>query len=74
MTPAAMLLAMTPSVYSGIDHRPLLHATYHVEMVALGFITGIGLTRFGAVSGRVVFRAVGWNGPDVRCRSEWRLR
>jgi cytochrome c oxidase subunit I len=55
VAPAAMLLAMTPSVYTGIVHHPFLHFIYHLGMVALGFITGIGLTRFGAVTGRVVF-------------------
>jgi cytochrome c oxidase subunit I len=54
LAPAVMLVGMTPSIYNGIDSHPFLHFLYHIGVVALGFITGIGVTRFGAVTGRVV--------------------
>lgn len=54
VAPAGMLVAMTPSIYAGIDSHPFLHLLYHIGVVALGFITGIGVTRFGAVTGRFV--------------------
>jgi cytochrome c oxidase subunit 1 len=51
--PAGMMLAMTPSIYEPLDHRPALHFLYHVGIVALGVVTGVGAGMLGRVTGRI---------------------
>ena len=36
-------------------HHPLEHASYHLAMAAFGLITGLGATRLGLVTGRLMF-------------------
>jgi cytochrome c oxidase subunit 1 len=55
VAPAAMLLAMTPGIYEGLEHHPFLHFLYHVGIVALGLITGLAAGRFTRTTGRIVF-------------------
>jgi cytochrome c oxidase subunit 1 len=51
--PAGMMLAMTPAIYEPLDHRPALHFLYHLGIVALGLLTGLGAGALGRVTGRV---------------------
>jgi cytochrome c oxidase subunit I len=51
VAPAAMLIAMTPSAYSSLEHHTLPHALYHLGMVALGLLTGIASSRLGRMPG-----------------------
>jgi cytochrome c oxidase subunit I len=51
LAPSAMLVAMTPSSYERLEQHPALHAAYHLGIVALGLITGIGLSRLGRLAG-----------------------
>jgi len=50
--PAGMMLAMTPSIYAPLDHRPALHFLYHLGIAALGVVTGLGAGTLGRVTGR----------------------
>jgi cytochrome c oxidase subunit 1 len=55
VAPAAMMLAMIPSVYEGLDAHPPLHALYHAGIVGLGLISGMGAALLGRVPGRILF-------------------
>jgi hypothetical protein len=54
VAPAAMLFAMTPTIYAGLEDPAGLHGLYHFGMVALGVATGLGAARMGRVTGRVL--------------------
>lgn len=55
VAPAAMLLAMIPDLYNGLEAHPLAHALYHGGMVGLGLATGAGAALLGRVPGRILF-------------------
>ena len=38
-----------------IERDPFQHGLYHLAMAAFGLITGLGATRLGLVTGRVMF-------------------
>jgi hypothetical protein len=51
LAPAGMLIAMTPSAYSSLEHHTLPRLLYHLGMVGLGLITGIAASRLGRIPG-----------------------
>ena len=53
--PTLMMLLMVPRIYEPLEHHPLQHASYHLAMAAFGMITGLGATRLGLVTGRLMF-------------------
>jgi len=60
LAPTVMMLVMVPSIYEPLERHPFEHALYHLAMAAFGFITGLGATRLGRVTGRLAaFLAVG---------------
>ena len=52
--PAAMLLAMVPGVYAGLEDHGFLHFLYHLGIVVLGTLTGAAAATFGKVAGRAL--------------------
>jgi cytochrome c oxidase subunit 1 len=54
LVPAAMLLAMTPGVYDGLESNDSAHALYHGGLIFLGLITGMGAALQGRVTGRIL--------------------
>ncbi|HEX6228170.1 MAG TPA: cbb3-type cytochrome c oxidase subunit I [Solirubrobacterales bacterium] len=52
--PAAMLLAMIPGVYEGLESSDSAHALYHGGLICLGLITGMGAALQGRVTGRIL--------------------
>jgi len=54
LAPIAMLLLMVPGIYEGLEENEALHAAYHVGLVALGAITGLGAALLGRVVGRLL--------------------
>jgi cytochrome c oxidase subunit 1 len=54
VAPTVMMLAMVPSVYQPLEHHPVAHALYHLAMAGLGLVTGLGATRLGLVTGRLM--------------------
>ena len=50
-----MMLVMVPRIYEPLERRPVQHALYHLAMAAFGFATGLGATRLGLVTGRLMF-------------------
>lgn len=54
IAPVVMLLLMIPMVYSDLVDSDLLHAGYHLVMVALGAITGIASAQLGRYAGWAV--------------------
>ena len=55
VAPVAMLLAMIPDIYEGLDAHAFTHALYHGGIVLLGLITGMGAALLGRVTGRILF-------------------
>jgi hypothetical protein len=55
IAPALMMLVMVPRFYEPLESHPFEHALYHVSMAAFGLITGLGATRLGLVTGRLMF-------------------
>jgi hypothetical protein len=55
LAPTVMMLMMVPRVYEPLEHHAFEHALFHVAMAALGLLTGLGATRLGLVSGRLMF-------------------
>jgi len=55
LAPMAMMLMMVPRIYEPLETNPFHHALFHVAMAAFGFVTGVGVTRLGLVTGRVMF-------------------
>ena len=60
VAPAGMLLMMLPGVYESLEDNELLHSLYHLAIVSLGVITGVGAALLGRVAGRIaLFVSVG---------------
>jgi cytochrome c oxidase subunit 1 len=55
VAPMLMMMVMVPRVFEPLERHPLEHALYHLAMVAFGLITGLGSTRLGLVTGRLMF-------------------
>jgi hypothetical protein len=55
VAPMLMMLAMVPRIYEPLEHDPVQHALYHLTMAAFGLATGLGVTRLGRVTGRLMF-------------------
>jgi cytochrome c oxidase subunit I len=53
--PMLMMFLMVPRIYEPLEANPFEHALYHLTMAGFGFITGLGATRLGLVTGRVMF-------------------
>ena len=53
--PMLMMLVMVPRIYEPLEGDPVQHALYHLAMAAFGFATGLGATRLGLVTGRLMF-------------------
>jgi cytochrome c oxidase subunit 1 len=53
--PMLMMLVMVPRIYEPLESDPLHHALYHLAMAAFGLATGLGATRLGLVTGRIMF-------------------
>jgi cytochrome c oxidase subunit I len=53
--PMLMMLVMVPRIYEPLESDPIQHALYHLAMAAFGFATGLGATRLGLVTGRLMF-------------------
>jgi cytochrome c oxidase subunit 1 len=49
--PTAMMLVMVPRLYEPLEGDPFQHAGFHLAMAAFGFVTGLGATRLGRVTG-----------------------
>lgn len=54
IAPVVMLLVMIPLIYNDLLGNDFLHIAYHLVMVILGFITGLGTTLLGRVAGWMV--------------------
>lgn len=54
VAPVVMLLLMIPMVYGDLADNDLLHAGYHLVMLALGAITGIATAQLGRYAGWAV--------------------
>ena len=52
--PVAMMLAMTPDVYTSLEDEAPLHLLYHLGVVALGLVTGFGAAGLGRATGGLV--------------------
>jgi hypothetical protein len=55
IAPAVMMLVMVPRFYAPLEPHPLQHVLYHLAMAACGLATGVGVTRLGLVTGRLMF-------------------
>jgi cytochrome c oxidase subunit I len=55
VAPTLMMLVMVPRLYEPLEQHAFEHAMYHLLMGALGLATGLGATRLGLVTGRVMF-------------------
>jgi cytochrome c oxidase subunit I len=53
--PMLMMLIMVPRIYEPLERDPFEHGLYHLAMAAFGLVTGLGATRLGLVTGRVMF-------------------
>ena len=53
--PTLMMLVMVPRIYEPLERHPFEHALYHLAMAAFGLVTGLGATRLGLVTGRLMF-------------------
>jgi cytochrome c oxidase subunit 1 len=53
--PMLMMLVMVPRFYVPLERHPFEHALYHLAMAACGLLTGLGATRLGLVTGRIMF-------------------
>ena len=52
--PVAMMLVMTPDVYTSIEDNSALHLAYHLGILALGLVTGFGAAGLGRATGGLV--------------------
>ncbi|HKP10304.1 MAG TPA: cbb3-type cytochrome c oxidase subunit I [Gaiella sp.] len=52
--PVAMMLMMTPSVYTSLDENSAVHLAYHLGVVAIGIVTGFAAAGLGRVTGTFV--------------------
>jgi cytochrome c oxidase subunit I len=55
LAPTLMMLVMVPRIYEPLERHPIEHGLYHLAMAAFGLATGLGATRLGLVTGRVMF-------------------
>jgi cytochrome c oxidase subunit 1 len=55
IAPMLMMIVMVPRIYDPIESDPFEHALYHFSMAAFGVLTGLGTTRLGLVTGRIMF-------------------
>jgi hypothetical protein len=55
VAPTLMMLVMVPRFYEPLEPHRVEHALYHVAMAACGLLTGVGATRLGLVTGRLMF-------------------
>ena len=55
IAPTVMMLVMVPRFYEPLEPHPFEHALYHLSMAACGLATGLGATRLGLVTGRLMF-------------------
>jgi cytochrome c oxidase subunit 1 len=55
VAPMLMMAVMVPRIYEPLEGDPLEHALYHLAMAGFGFLTGLGATRLGLVTGRIMF-------------------
>ena len=53
--PVAMLLVMLPSIYESFETNDFAHLLYHVDITALGVLTGLAAGTLGLVTGRLAF-------------------
>jgi cytochrome c oxidase subunit 1 len=53
--PMLMMLVMVPRIYEPLESDPFHHALYHLAMAGFGLATGLGATRLGFVTGRLMF-------------------
>ncbi len=54
VTPVVMLMVMIPLIYNDLVTNDLVHVGYHLIMVVLGIITGLGAAALGRVAGWLV--------------------
>jgi hypothetical protein len=54
LAPAVLMLLMVPGVYADLEDDGVLHLVYHLAVIALGVLAGLGAARLGRVTGRVV--------------------
>jgi len=50
-----MMVVMVPRIYEPLERDPFEHSLYHLAMAAFGLLTGVGATRLGLVTGRIMF-------------------
>jgi cytochrome c oxidase subunit I len=55
VAPMLMMVVMVPRIYEPLERDPFEHALYHLTMAAFGFVTGLGASRLGLVTGRIMF-------------------
>jgi cytochrome c oxidase subunit I len=53
--PMLMMLVMVPRIYEPLERDPFEHALFHLTMAVFGLLTGLGATRLGLVTGRIMF-------------------
>lgn len=54
VAPMLMMVVMVPRIYEPLEHDPFDHALYHLAMAGFGLLTGLGATRLGLVTGRIM--------------------
>ena len=54
VAPMLMMLVMVPRIFEPLERHPFEHALYHLGMVGFGLVTGLGSTRLGLVTGRLM--------------------
>ncbi|MFN8159580.1 MAG: cbb3-type cytochrome c oxidase subunit I [Solirubrobacterales bacterium] len=54
IAPIAMLLMMTPSIYSGLSTDDTAHGAYHAAIFYLGLMTGAAAALMGVAAGRLL--------------------
>ena len=70
IAPTVMMLVMVPRFYEPLEPHPFEHALYHLAMAACGLATGLGATRLGLVTGRLMFSPLSRDATHVRCCDE----
>jgi len=55
VAPMLMMAVMVPRIYEPLERDPFEHSLYHLAMAAFGLLTGVGATRLGLVTGRIMF-------------------
>ncbi|MGH2971595.1 MAG: hypothetical protein ACRDLE_05600, partial [Gaiellaceae bacterium] len=52
--PTLMMLFMVPTIYTHLERNPAVYAYFLVHNAAFGLLTGLGATRLGLVTGRLM--------------------